>query len=261
MSSFVTSVAKRIVKSAASKCGFQIERAGARGSNGYISAAQTIANADRAGLSVLDYVESLWDEKGLTQRQVDRITLACPNARAILEIGPGTGRYIDLLMRSYGDVSYELYETAPDWRDYLKRTFPTLTHHEADGSSLRQTADASIDLAQAHGVFVYLPFLTTCQYFIEMDRVTKPGSCIVFDVFTEACMDEPTITKWLASVHRYPAMVPALFIESFWGERGFRQVDRFLVKNGAGVAEYFIFIKMGSAPLRRQSAPEQTDQR
>jgi SAM-dependent methyltransferase len=236
---------KKVVKRIALRCGLKIERARRSGStNGYIPAVETEAAAKKAGLSILDYVEYLWNEKGLTRYEVERIVSVCRSPESILEIGPGTGRYIELLLQHYKPVRYEVYETALDWADYLKRTYPYLTHHEADGFSLSHTKDASIDLAQAHGVFDCVPFLTTYRYLLEIDRVTRPGAYVVFDVITERCMDEASIAKWLSSEHRYPVVIPTSLIEDFFVQRSFRLVDRFVVKYGEGLADYFIFTKM-----------------
>ena len=97
----------------------------------------------------------------------------------------------------------------------------------ADGESLRGTAARSIDLVQAHGVFVTLDFLTSCSYFREIERVIAPGGHAVFDVMTEDCFDEAAIDAWLGTRLRYPSLHSRDYVIRYFTSRGFVVVDEF----------------------------------
>lgn len=162
------------------------------------SARKTIAAARRAGLSVGDYIDKNFAEAGDTARTVDALvrlgTLSEPVDR-VCEIGPGTGRYAEKVITALRPRVYEAYEPARDWWPHLRR-LPNLELQPADGHALRSTATASVDLVQAHKVFVYTPFPTTVGYLQEMSRVVRPGGVVAFDIVTEECLDEQTVNRW-----------------------------------------------------------------
>ena len=142
---------------------------------GYISAKETVSAAKREALSVCEYVEKLWDKQGDTQKVIDEMASYAvfqtenPN---VLEIGTGTGRYLEKVLDRCKPAKYESYETADDWSEWLQFAYPIVSK-EADGVSLKDTPTRSIDLLHAHGVFVYLPFLASYRYFKEIFRVVK----------------------------------------------------------------------------------------
>ena len=147
---------------------------------GYISASETEAAARQAGLPVGDYVERLWGVEGGSKRVIDRIAatgiLDHPGV-SILEIGAGTGRYMEkVIARVESLTSYESYETNQGWAKYLAKTYPSITTRCADGLSLSETRDHSVDFVHAHGVFVYTPFLTTMRYLqaVSYTHLTLP---------------------------------------------------------------------------------------
>ena len=64
---------------------------------GYISANETVKSAQKEGLSVCDYVENIWNQKGGTQKVIDNMAKfeVFQNANAtVCKIGAGTGRYM-----------------------------------------------------------------------------------------------------------------------------------------------------------------------
>lgn len=178
------------------------------GSGGYIDCRKTVRAANDAGLSVCEYVEKLWDQQGQTNDTISRIMECLPAAgfKTVCEIGPGTGRYLELILRDHltaSPANYEFYETALDWADWLPQEYH-VTRRDADGRRLSQTKDRSIDFVHAHGVFVYTSLLTTCSYIQEMGRVAKPGGSIAFDICSEDCFPEDVLNMWLDSGHQYP---------------------------------------------------------
>lgn len=193
---------KKVVKRLLAQMGLAITQVGETATTfGYISSKETVSAAEREGLSVCDYVEKLWDKPGDTQRIIDQMALCGvfeardPN---ILEIGTGTGRYLEKVLGKCKPAKYESYETARDWAEWLQSKYP-IVPHEADGVSLRQTPAHSVDILHAHGVFVYLPFLVSYRYWIEIWRVMRSGGSIVFDIISEDCLDELTVEKWLTT--------------------------------------------------------------
>ncbi len=173
---------------------------------GYISAKKTLLDAEREGLSVCDYVEKLWEAQGDTQRVIEHmlqygaLTAESPK---IVEIGTGTGRYLEKILQSCNPAKYESYETAKDWSEWLQSRYPIISQ-EADGCSLKQTPSRSADLVHAHGLFVYLPFFASYRYWMEIWRVTKEGGVVVFDIISLGCLEEKELNKWLDSGDNYP---------------------------------------------------------
>jgi Methyltransferase domain len=207
----------------------------------YISAAETIASAERAGLSVCDYVEQLHGRQNKTAGIIGRLKeLGVLPAKNIVEIGPGTGRYIEHTLKHCQPDSYQIYETAPDWHRWLNSTYPVQAH-EADGRTLKQTPDSSCDLVHAHGVFVYTPFLISYSYFREAARVTASSGFVVFDILSEQCLTPELVSWWLASERTYACFLSTDYVRKIFRE--FSLVETFTSPHGAGLSEYLIFQK------------------
>jgi len=166
---------KKIIKKVINKIGYTIVNNKNKDTgSGYISAKKIIENAQKNGLSICDYIEKEWNESGKAQEVIDQLNnlKIFKNAKNICEIGAGTGIYLEKTLKVCDFISYESYEPAKDWANYLKQTYPIISY-SANGINLNQTKNNSIDLILAHGVFVYLPFLTSYSYFTEMVRVIK----------------------------------------------------------------------------------------
>jgi len=171
----------------------------AQGAKSFIAARPTIAAARRHGLSVGEYVDRTFAQPGATPAAIDAIIdtagLSGPVER-VCEIGPGTGRYLQVTIERLSPREYEIYETAQDWVRYLSK-MPTVIPRPCDGSSLSASADQSVDLVQAHKVMVYLEFWTVVSYMNEMARVVRPGGVVAFDVITEECLRDDVVARWL----------------------------------------------------------------
>ncbi|EHR50642.1 phospholipid N-methyltransferase [Saccharomonospora marina XMU15] len=166
----------------------------------FLPARRTVAKAKRAGMSVGDYLDAYSAEPGATAATVDAmIELGGLDQRVsrVCEIGAGSGRYARKVLAALEPDVYEVYETAPDWRRFL-RELPNVTVRPADGHTLRPTASASVDLVHAHKLFVYIPFIVTVGYLKEMARVVRSGGVVAFDVITQDCVDEVVIKGWLS---------------------------------------------------------------
>jgi SAM-dependent methyltransferase len=225
--------------------------ASASTSLGYLSAKKTVAAARREGRSVCDYVEELWNQRGDTQKVIDQMAslgLLDGTRLNILEIGAGTGRYLEKILQRCRPGSYEVYETATDWRKWLQSTYPILAH-DADGATLGRTGSASIDLLHAHGVFVYLPLLVSWRYFHEISRVMKLNGAVVFDIYSEDVVDEKAIDKWLSTDHWNPCLLPKNRVISTFQACGFKLIKAFRHPYGGGESEYLVFRRTALEPL------------
>jgi Methyltransferase domain len=210
------------------------------------SSPNTIVAAQQAGLSVGDYVEQLWGTQGASAKVIQKlfdIGAISPATKTIVEIGPGTGRYLDHIFKRHQPERYQIYETAQDWAEWLASNYP-IEACVADGQSLKQTDNASIDVVHAHGVFVYLPFLVSCSYFREIFRVTKREGFVAFDVISELCMTRDIVDKWLASVIRDPCILPKQYLTAMFKDAGFSLIETFTSPYGEGMSEYFVLQKL-----------------
>lgn len=249
-------LAKSVVRKLLSNRGLDITRIGEKKGDQpvfhYIAAAEVVSASEREGLSVCDYVENLWGQQGDTQRVIDRMA-SCGvfevEQPVVLEIGPGTGRYLEKILTKRKPTRYEIYEVARDWAEWLQSRYPVVLH-EADGASLKQTAADSVNLLHAHGVFVQLPFLVAYRYWMEMWRVVSNNGWVVFDIYSEDCMDEPTVEKWLASKHNYPYFLSRNYVVSLFENHGFSLKGAFTNKHGEGRSEYLVFLRNYAAEVK-----------
>jgi hypothetical protein len=160
----------------------------------------------------------------------------------ILEIGPGSGRFLLPTLERARPVRYEIYETARRWAEWLaKSNRPYVIAQPANGRSLDATPSASCELVHAHGVFVYLKPLTCFEYFNEMVRVVSPRGHIVFDFFPSENFNESAISAWLASKERFAIILPTRVVTDFFRQRGFDLVAASHRRVAAGNAKYLAF--------------------
>jgi hypothetical protein len=216
----------------------------------FIPIGDTLAGAKRAGLSVGDYIDTVLNNiPGATQSTVDEMeklgVFAAP-VKTVLEIGPGSGRYLEKTVAVCSPGRYEIYETSQPWASFLVGEYGVI-EQPTDGSALASTPDASCDLVHAHKVFSSIPFMPSVKYWGEMVRVARGGAHIVFDIMTEACLDPGTLRKWAASGidnGAYPAAMPRKAATDFFTASGCTLVGSFLVPMGHGHTETFVFRKV-----------------
>lgn len=210
---------------------------------GYLSAKETIDKAKEKGLSVGDYLENIWNQQGDTQRVIDnmaQLEVFTKSIRAVCEIGTGCGRYLEKIIEICNLEVYESYEPDKGWAEWLACEYNIISR-DCDGKSLMHTKPATVDIVHAHGVFVYLNFLTTYRYFLEIVRVVKPNGWCVFDIMTEECFDDKTVNKWLESDHNYPCFLSKAYVMQFFERRGLNLVGDFFNRYGAGKSHYMVF--------------------
>jgi hypothetical protein len=219
----------------------------------YIPFEATLDAAERAGLSLGDYIDSVMNGiPGATQATIEQMAALGVFAgpiETIVEIGPGSGRYVEKTLAACTPLRYEIYETAAIWGSYVAKKYKAI-FQPTDGKSLAATATGSVDLLQAHKVFSAIPFLTTARYWLEMFRVMRPGGRVVFDIMTEPCMSPTLVTSWISSgrgAGTYPALIPRVVVVDFFESHGFRTVGSFIVPMGPGKTEMFVFRKHDAA--------------
>jgi hypothetical protein len=211
----------------------------------FLSARKTFAAAQRAGLSLTDYIDQFSAKPGATATAVEEMLrlagLSAPVGR-VCEIGPGTGRYAGKVAAALRAEVYEAYETARDWLPHLSK-LPGIVLRDADGRTLSQTATASVDLVHAHKVFVYVPLVTTVGYWWEMARVVRPGGAVAFDIVTENCLDEPTTSTWVSEGATLYSMIPRQWTIDLLRRSGLVLAGSTFVPLSGGRTELLVFRK------------------
>jgi hypothetical protein len=219
----------------------------------YIPFAETIAGARQAGLPLGDYIDTQQGIAGATQTVIDKMksygVFDMP-IHSLVEIGPGTGRYLEKTLCECSPDRCEVYETSVDWALYLAKTFPVIVQ-PTDGASLQPTPSGSIDLVQAHKVLSATPFTVTARYWCEMLRVAKPSAHIVFDMMTENCLTPAVVEAWahlgIPIRSSYPAAIPYDVVVSFFAAHRAKLVGTFRSPLPPGETEVFVF-RTNSAP-------------
>jgi hypothetical protein len=213
----------------------------------FIAFRRTMEAARAAGLSVGDYVDTVMNKvPGSSQNTIDKMTsvgVFSQPLEIIVEIGPGTGRYLEKTIMAARPSRYEIYETAGPWASYLVSEYKVALQ-PTDGYSLAGTANASVDLVHAHKVFSTVPFMVTTCYLQEMARVIRIGGWAAFDVVTERCLDADTVQIWAKSGIRngsYPAVFPRSVVEDVFAGNGFELAGSFIVPMKPGTTELLVF--------------------
>lgn len=246
------SALKAGVKRVLARTGFDIVRStnNRGGVDDFIPLEATMRGARAAGLSVGDYIDEVMNgTPGATQSTIDELRVLgvfAENPATVLEIGPGSGRYLEKTLQECSPSRYEIYETATPWAHHLVDTFGVVAQPTA-GCSLAPTPDRSVDLVQAHKVFNTVTFLCSLRYFLEMARVTRPGGRIVFDVLTETGLDPVTVGAWVTQGGEghdsYPAAIPRRTCVDLFRTLGCDLEASFLAPIGPGTTEVLVFQK------------------
>lgn len=231
-----------------SPAGYELVRYGQRDyAKPFLPFWPTLKKASKAKMSVGEYIDATYQRPGATQANIDKLVelgILTNKVRNICEIGPGSGRYLEKVMRICTPETYEIYETASAWSDWLAKEHRVMAH-KPDGKTLGQTKSDSVDLVHAHGVFIYVPFLVSWQYFAEMIRVARPGGHIVFDIFTPACFPDSMIEKYISVGIYDRSMIPAEFAVDYFARRQCSLLHTFFGTMVPGQTQYHIFVKNG----------------
>ena len=214
----------------------------------FIPFEQTAVAAQKAGISIGDYIDTTYNVPGATQATIDQMKalgVFAGKVDAVCEIGPGSGRYTEKTIATCHPIHYEIYETAKPWEKYVAAKYKVVPRL-CDGHSLSQTPSASLDLLHAHKVFVCTPFVVTYTYFLEIARVVRPGGKVAFDVMTEECVGDSELRAWLDSgvqLGSYPNLLPKQHVIQFFTKRDFAFDGSFFVPMKPGKTECLVFTR------------------
>lgn len=220
---------------------------------GYFSAKYVVKQATLKGISIAEYLETA-NLGGVGKRrdeiiyELEQLNVFHPCNR-IVEIGAGTGMYLEKFLEKCKPEVYEVYETNIGWNRYLKEAYSDKTRlilHNATGDSLHDTDDNSTDIITAHGVFVYLPVIITFQYLQEAARVCKQNGFIIFDILSDRIFTVSGILEFRKNNPDYdfPVIIKELLIEEFCTMFNFKKVHSFDVTYHYTKSTYFILQKL-----------------
>ncbi len=220
---------------------------------GFIGAKETIRAAQEANLSICDYRENQENhplKKGRRNRIIERILSynIIENNQTFLEIGAGTGMYVEKIIKTITPKTYHIYETANDWKDYLANRFQNNSQinfliHQASGVDLKQTNSNSCDIVFAHGVFVYLSSVQTFSYLKESVRVLKKGAYLIFDCYLDSSFNTNSIRLWIDYKMYFPVVISEKLLNSFCRENDLTIISKFSEIHGATQVDYLIIRK------------------
>ena len=169
--------------------------------------------------AILDTYESQGHAPGAVAEVIARFP-SLPDSPKICEVGAGTGVYTRAMLERYPNAQVEVYEIEKVWRRYLAQ-IPNVIARPCDGLTLASTATQSVNLVCAHGVFVYLSFLSAAQNLSELARVCAPDGFVVFDFYDAARFDDAMLKAWMSSPHRYVMPLSRAWVAEFFAARGF----------------------------------------
>ncbi len=238
-----------IINNLVSWTGYHIEQNVSR----YVDAKKISKLAQLEGISVCEYLERLNTDKrkiGRRDRIIRRLNRIgiFNNAQVICEIGAGTGMYLEEVIKYAPVKRYEVYETAEDWNEYLKKNYSKHIHnliiHKADGISLKDTKSKSVDLVHAHAVFVYIPVINTFKYLLECIRVCKKGGYIVFDTISNLGFGVNEASNWIKTGHEFAVITPEEIINDLVKKNKLIIVKTFTEIYAGSSSKYFILKKL-----------------
>ena len=233
----------------ANRFGFTFQRSGL----GYYSAKEVVSKAKARNLSVCEFLELTKNtgegKKGRRDRIIGSIqSVVSPAFRncKILEIGTGTGIFMEKFITLYSPSIYESYETDVGWASYLKSEYSgkvTLINRKPNGFNLEDTDSEAMDLVVAHGVFVYLPLIQSIGYLYEMVRTCKSDGLIIFYCYLSENLTTNMIYQFKENNKFFPVFLPQKLIEDFALENRLQLIHRFNIEYHESYSTYFIFKK------------------
>jgi SAM-dependent methyltransferase len=206
--------------------------------------------AHASDISICEYLELLDDDPrkiGRRDRIIDKIKHLFRDCHMIVEIGAGTGMYMEKVLQLDKPYRYIVYETDRGWINYLHHQYINtgceISFPLSDGETLKDTPDNSCDLVHAHGVFVYIPVLQIFSYIKEAARTLSSGGYLIFDCYLDSSFKGEIIQDWLKSEWRFPIVLPEKMLMEYIHDNGFELVSRFDEIHGASFGNYLIFRK------------------
>ena len=210
---------------------------------GCIDARRTVRAAAQRGLTVCEYVESLWNQTGATDSIIEQMEQAgaLTGCTRVCEIGPGTGRYLERTAARVSPQIYDFYETAEDWAAWLAARYaPLAARRPADGRTLSATPTGSCGLVHVHGVFTYLPLVQCFEYFGEMVRVCAPAGFLVFDFHSDVNTDLSAVQRWILKAERHWVVLPRLLVLEYFYLHHFELIREFDLQAAENRPHYLV---------------------
>ncbi len=242
----IKSLITKIFRRVANLLGYNLHEKGL----GYFHPETIIEAAKKQNLSVCEYLEST-NLSGVGKRRdliISKLNEILPDSISqVLEIGAGTGMYLEKIIENQKPKNYEVYETAVGWRDFLKKSYSSKTNllcHNANGKTLSFTKDAICDAVFSHGVFVYLPLIDTITYLEESVRVLKPGGLMIFDCFTDEYFNLETIKKWQKGEFNFPVVLSKNLLTHFFTKNNLQLITTFNINYHDSESSYFVVRKV-----------------
>lgn len=204
---------------------------------GYLNARDLVRMAGGRGEKLTAYKEREYAAldphcKGRLDRIVSRIEKHIQEAGDLryLEVGTGTGRYMEKFLKNCSCSAYEVYEIDWQWRDYLSKTYSAdrrVVIKNCDGRTLSPTPSDSCDVVTANGVLVYQKHCINLSYMDEMYRVCKKGGIIAFDVLLSSKVGLDELRGFCEREMWFPILSPDDMLETWIREKGLRLEDKF----------------------------------
>ncbi len=213
----------------------------------YVDMKAIVRGARRSGQTICEYVENEWEAVGLidfVMNKLNNLEVLIP-CREVVEIGPGTGIYMDRQIQKIMPERYHIYELDEGCSKYLSKKHEKVIAHSTDGHSLDGLSNGTCGFCVAHGVFLYLSLLNCFRYFHEMIRVCQAGGHIAFDIFSDREWKQEIIDVWIPlHQHNWPVILPEQKVIDFFARNGCNLIDRFNAQTGFDFSTYVVFKKM-----------------
>lgn len=153
-----------------------------------------------------DVTEYIWRSKPPERQKVPREVLSrcseiLPKASredfSVLEIGPGTGKFVRETLAAFPTTAtYGILEADPNWARYCARLVKTEAPRCATSVAINSSGDFSLfqsqkfDLVQAHAVLIQVRAELGLRMLAEMGNSLKSSGLMIFDVFCFSNLDD-----------------------------------------------------------------------
>ncbi len=144
-----------------------------------------VAESERQGMAVNDFIEKDQRKPALDELQRLVYPRIAPDS-TVCELGPGTGVYTRHLNEYLGGGQLHVVDSDPDAIDFLRRHLPKKPGtrlYRNSGTELPLDTDGGIDLVFCASMFTGGNLSYFHRYTQEFARVLRPGGHCVFDYF------------------------------------------------------------------------------
>lgn len=206
--------------------------------------------AKENNISVADYYEKINNQEGNSKKIIDTIFNSIPEPKKtdqILEIGPGTGRFLAKTLKYILPEHYQIFELDKKLAEYLVNEYTVVdnrTYEQPSKFNLDKIKDNSIDYLFAHGVFnSAVDFYGFIHYFSDMSRVLKNGGFMAFNIISEDCLKREQFESWKNSDSTYIKFISNSFINQLNAQFDLQEINNFIAPYGPAVSKYVILQK------------------